>query len=624
MNKIYGLIILIVFFLLACNNKHTEERVEKNGSTNIDYHTLSNYQAISVNHLDLKLDVNFENKQLTGSAKWTLIKHDSSATKIIFDTYQLLVDSVLLNDTIVTTFHINKLDSILGQALIIDLKENTSTVTIYYKTTSHATALQWLSKEQTFNGTLPFLYTQSQSIYARSWLPCQDGPGIRYTYNATIKVPKGMIALMSAKNENKKNQEIYNFVMHKPIPAYLMALAVGDIDYRDISPRARIYAERTILDKAVNELADLETMIQTAENLYGKYDWERYDVLFMPLGFPFGGMENPMLTFSTPTILAGDKSLVNLIAHELAHSWSGNLVTNQTWSDFWLNESFTVYFERRISEALFGKDYAAMLWELGYQDLKNSVDHIFVGEKAPYSKLRLNLKGLDPDIGLSDIAYEKGAHLLLLIENKIGRPAMDSFLKGYFDEFKFKSINTTVFTNYIQSQLFTKYENLSKDIQFDEWINGTGLPNNCPRMAQSKFAIVDSIYNSFIQSNIIESNDLPKWSTTEWLHFLRKFKNNVTVDQLKYLDQKYKLNSNPNAEIAIVWYVLAIQANYEPALAPMHQFLSSVGRMKLLEPIYEALAQSPRYKNEAWDIYKKNQSQYHPLTQKSVEKFLPK
>jgi leukotriene-A4 hydrolase len=619
------LLLLLTCCYFGCNTVDEQPANIQTSNDNIDYHTQSNYEEVSVTHLDLNLAVNFEQKQLSGVAKWTLQKKLPKAAELILDTYHLLVDSVKLNDNENTTFKLAALDSILGQALHIAIKNNTTTVSVYYRTKEHATALQWLDARQTFNGKLPFLYTQSQSIYARSWIPCQDGPGIRFTYNASIQTPKGMLALMSASNQNVQSKDgIYNFVMQKPIPAYLMALAVGDITYKDISPRSRIYAESSILDKAVMELSDLEKMIQSAENLYGPYAWERYDVLFMPLGFPFGGMENPMLTFSTPTILAGDKSLVNLIAHELAHSWSGNLVTNQTWNDFWLNESFTVYFERRIAEALYGKEYADMLWELGYQDLKNSVDHIFVGDKAILSKLKLSLKGQDPDLGLSDIAYEKGAHLLLLIEQQIGRADMDQFLKTYFDQFKFKSINTQAFEAYMDTTLFKFHPNLAQAIQFDEWIDGIGLPNNCPRIVQHKFAKVDSIYHNFKQHTAIEKQEVSQWSTNEWLHFLRKFKKDVNVTQLAYLDSLFHITQMHNAEIATVWYVISIKAAYEPAMQPMHKFLASVGRMKFLEPIYEALGQSPKYKNEVWHIYNQNKSQYHPLTQKSVEYFLPK
>mgnify|MGYP000865081522 CR=1 FL=1 len=622
--KLSVLSVFVIVFLLACQS--LDKQVSQLSAVNEkkDPHTQSNYTQVRVTHLDLDLKVNFDNQILQGIASWKIEHVDSGATKLILDTYHLKIDSVTLNQSEQTLFKLNPLDTILGQALIIEIKPNTQSVQVYYSTTANATALQWLMPSQTSGKKHPFLFTQSESIYARSWIPCQDGPGIRFTYTAKVNTPKYLMPLMSAINPPKNNGTgHYYFEMSKPIPAYLMALAVGDIQSKVLSNRTTVYAEPLLLDKAAKEIEHIETMMQAAEQLYGAYEWGRYDVLFMPAGFPFGGMENPLLTFSTPTILAGDKSLVNLIAHELAHSWSGNLVTNATWNDFWLNESFTVYFERRIMEALNGKSYADMLWNLGYQDLKNSTDNIFVGDLQSLSKLRLDLSGKDPDLGLSDIAYEKGAHLLLLIEQKIGRAAMDVFLKKYFNAFAFKSITTSQFVSYVDSTLFKDHKQLSQQIAFDTWINDAGLPSNCPIVANEKFAKVNDVFSQFQATKQLDTVLLHQWSTYEWLHFLRQLKPNVQYDEMAYLDSLFHLTQKANAEVATVWFVLSVKAQYKPAFDKMHQFLNTVGRMKFLEPIYEAMSQSAIMKSKVWEIYNSNKSQYHPLTQKSVERFLP-
>ena len=586
-----------------------------------DDHTLSNAAYIDMQHLDLDIAVDMDKKQISGSAQWQ-INNKCKVKELVLDTYDLTVDTVLVDGKAVT-FKLDPKIKFLGCALHIPIDTNSRKVMITYKTGADARALQWLGAEQTHDKKFPFLYTQSESIYARSWIPCADGPGIRFTYNARVKAPKGLLALMSAENQFTKNDsDTYHFKMEIPIPAYLMALAVGDIAFKSIDARTGVFAEPGLIDKARAEFEDVGKMVTNAEQLYGPYRWGRYDVLVLPSGFPIGGMENPRLTFSTPTIIAGDRSLVSLIAHELAHSWSGNLVTNATWDDFWLNEGFTDYFERRITEQMLGASYSDMLWELGYQDLVENVNEL--GAKSKDTWLKLDLKGRDPDDGLTDIPYEKGSHFLKLIEISVGRERFDKFLKKYFDDHAFKTITTEAFLAYLDTCLIKGDSALKNKLTINDWVYGPGIPPNCPRVPQERFAKVDIERDRFL--NDVAPKDLvtSSWTTHEWLHFLRKMPPALSINQLHQLDQAFNFTKSGNSEIADLWFIMAVRGNYTVVYPQMEAFLSSVGRRKFLEPLYTEMMKTPKGQEMAKRLYDKYRKNYHPLAQESLDKMVLK
>lgn len=621
MNKsLFLLPLALAFTLSSCNNseeKQTTEKTTVKGNNEKDWHTLSNSDSVVVKHLSLDIQVDFDAKKIGGSAHWE-IDNLKKAQRIVFDSKDLVIDSIIMDDGSKAVYTVGKDDEILGSALQVPLKEANKSLTIYYKTGAHPIALQWLEPSQTFGKKMPFLYTQSESIYARSWIPCQDGPGIRYTYDARVKVPKGLMALMSAENPQQKSADgIYNFKMDKPVPAYLMALAVGDIAFKSIDERTGVYAEPVMLGKASKELEDLGTMVHTAEKLYGPYRWGRYDVLVLPSGFPIGGMENPKLTFSTPTILAGDKSLVNLIAHELAHNWSGNLVTNATWNDFWLNEGFTVYFERRITEATYDKDYVDMLWELGYQDMNTAVNDL--GKDSKDTWLKLDLKGRDPDIGLTDIAYEKGAAFLFLVEKTVGRDNMDKFLRGYFDAHAFQTITTEKFIIYLYDNLLKQNPEWQKKINLDAWVYAPGIPADCPRADNVRFKKAEEQGDLFVKGTTAGKLETKGWSTFEWMHFLRHLPADLSVDKMADLDKTFHFTHTGNSEIADLWFLKAIHTKYTPAYPAMKSFLYVTGRQKFLEPLYEAMMETPDGVVMAKEIYAKARLNYHPLAQKTID-----
>ncbi|MGD1840271.1 MAG: M1 family metallopeptidase [Thermonemataceae bacterium] len=585
-----------------------------------DIHSLAQPKRAKMTHLALDLKVDFDRKQLVGTAT-IYFDNETGANQLILDTKDLDIQQVLLDDSTKANYSLGEEVALLGRPLRIQVAPNTKKVTIAYTSSPKSAALQWLTPAQTAGGEQPFLFSQSQCILARTWIPCQDGPGMRFTYQARVEVPPHLMALMSAENPTEKNETgIYEFEMKQPIPAYLLALAVGDLAFQKIDERTGVYAEPATLEAAVQEFEEVGKMVEVAENLYGKYAWERYDILVLPPSFPFGGMENPRLTFATPTIIAGDKSLMSLVAHELAHSWSGNLVTNQTWNDFWLNEGFTVYFERRIVEALYGRDFAEMEALLGYQDLLETIEQ--KGKNNKDTKLLLDLRKRDPDEAVSDIAYEKGYFFLRLIEESIGREKFDRFLRKYFETFAFESMNTQRFINYLEKEIIKDDEVLAKKINYKDWIYGTGLPQNCPKVTSKRFTQVDAQLQLWKETQSTDSLNTADWSTQEWLHFIRQLPVQMDIEQMKQLDEAYEFTASGNTEIQAAWYVHAIEHQYEAAYEAIENFLINIGRRKFMPPMYSALVKTEEVRTLAKDIYAKARPNYHYVAVNTLDEIV--
>ncbi|MFZ7113744.1 MAG: M1 family metallopeptidase [Bacteroidota bacterium] len=588
-----------------------------------DPHSYARANESKVTHLNLNLTVDFEKKILHGKAVLT-IQSEAGANQIHLDTKDLNIEKVTSgNSDAPAKFTFGKEEKYLGKELIIDIDSGTKFITIHYATSPDAAALQWLSPQQTAGKKQPFLFTQSQAILARTWVPIQDSPGIRFTYEATVQVPKQLMAAMSAENPQQKNDSgIYHFTMPKPIPAYLLALAVGDFVFKPLDSRTGVYAEQVTIDKAIHEFSDLPQMVNAAEKLYGEYAWGRYDLIVLPPSFPFGGMENPMLTFATPTIIAGDRSLTTLVAHELAHSWSGNLVTNATWDDFWMNEGFTVYFELRIMEALYGKDFSDMQCLLGLEDLKATIEEL--GATSADTHLKLNLAGRDPDDGMNDIAYEKGHFLLLLIEKTIGRDKFDAFLKNYFHRHAFGTITTEQFIEEYNSELIKGNTELAQKINIEEWIYKPGLPANCPTVTSAKFDAVAKEAEQWINGQNAGQLKTSGYSTFEWLRFLALLPEKVSLDRMKDLDSTFHFTSTGNSEILFAWLEKSIFSNYEPAFPTLRIFLNDVGRRKFVKPLFAAMIKTESGKKMAQSIYSTARENYHSITQITIDSLLSK
>lgn len=622
----YLLSLSVLLFTFGCSNSSTNgdktadksysktETMEKYAD---DVHSYAEPNKVAVTHLDLDIEVDMKNHIVKGSASYDLER--TSGDTLILDIRDLEIKKVVempgeapLNYKIREGWE-------FGDALLIALNDSTKRVKITYETSPEAAALLWMAPEQTLGKTAPFMFSQGEAILTRSWIPIQDTPAIRLTYTARVKVPEGLMVVMSAENPTEVDPDgVYTFKMEQPIAPYLMAIAVGDLEYQSLGERSGVYAEPAMIDRAAYEFADVEKMIAAAEELYGPYRWGQYDLLILPPSFPFGGMENPRLTFVTPTVIVGDRSLTALVAHELAHSWSGNLVTNATWADFWLNEGFTVYFERRIMESIYGSDYADMLAELGFQDLKNTLDDL--GWDSPDTRLHLDLKGRNPDDGMTDIAYEKGYLFLKWLEQKVGREKFDAFLREYFDSHAFETMTTEAFVSYLDSTLL---KGMDPRPDVEAWIYSPGLPEGYPTVDSKLFNAVDTILANWTDGSI-NTSEIPSdsWTTHEWLHFLRGLPDSIGIQKMADLDKRYDLTNSKNSEIADEWYLLAIKNDYQVAFPAMAQFLKRVGRRKFLTPLYTELAKTDAHKKWALDVYEEARENYHIIAVRTIDEVL--
>ncbi|MBS1534113.1 MAG: leukotriene A4 hydrolase C-terminal domain-containing protein [Bacteroidetes bacterium] len=616
MKKIYflGLILLLV----ACQKK--ENDVTKNADSAKDTHTFSNPESAVVKHLDLDIKVDFETQTISGKASWT-IDNLSKGNEIILDENTLNIQKVTLgDDEKATAFKLGEEVKYHGKPLIIQIEPTTTKVNIYYTTTKDAVALQWLTPAQTADQKHPFLFSQGESIWSRTWIPCQDSPAVRYTYNAKVTVPKDLMAVMSAVNPQQKNDTgVYTFKQDKAIPSYLMAIAVGDMGFKSIDQRTGVYAEKSVLDKAAWEFGELGKMVTAAEKLFGPYRWGRYDVLVLPPSFPYGGMENPNLTFLTPGVIAGDRSLTSLLAHELGHSWSGNLVTNATWNDVWLNEGFTTYVEHRIGEAIFGVQEAKMQDVLSRKTLADNMQDY--GPNNPATQLKVNVDGQNADESLSDIPYEKGYAFLQTVENVVGRKAFDQFITEYFNAHAFQSITTEDFLKYFNDHLIKGNKELANKIKAETWIYKPGIPSNIITPVSEDFNAIDQIQKTWRQTGVKGLSAKIK-STNEKQHFIDYLPSDITQKEMTAIDQEFNFTQGGNFVIKRQWFVQAIKHQYKPAYLAIEKFMISTSRTGSLQTLYKEMVKTPDGKTWAKQIFEKAKSGYHLTTVQDLQKTL--
>jgi aminopeptidase N len=589
----------------------------------LDPHSYADDTQPATAHLTLAARLDFAAHVLHGDA--ILAFRVPGEGPLDLDTRDLTIDAVTDDHGRALDHVLHAADPVLGARLTVTLPPGTAAVRVRYRTSAAASALQWLAPAQTAGGVHPFLFSQCQAIHARSVVPLQDTPRLRITYDAALTIPRALTAVMAAAARGRIDDGAIataHFVMPQPIPPYLLAFAVGDLASRDLSPRARVWAEPAMLDRAAHEFAEVEAMIGAAEALFGPYDWERFDLLTMPPSFPYGGMENPRLTFLTPTVIVGDRSLTAVVAHELAHSWTGNLVTNANAEHFWLNEGFTVYAERRIVEALEGTELAQLHDALGRRELDDALARFAATPEL--TKLRTNLAGLDPDATYSTIPYEKGYFFLRAIEAAVGRPAFDRWLRVYLTDFRFGAITTDDVLEHLARHL----PGVLGRVDAATWVDGPGLPPTALAPRSARLDAIEAI------TGVPSIEVAARWTPLEWQLYLAARLSELAdpatpsptprIDAAfcRALDAAHHLTARDNHEILVDWLTLALRAGDHDVLPRVDQVLATVGRMKYLRPLYGALLTDPRTREHARALYARHKATYHPIAQQLVETLL--
>lgn len=568
--------------------------------------------------LRLKFGVDFTAKRINGEV--VLEFGEAISGPLDLDTKGLEIAAVQVPGHGPIPWALGEPDAILGSRLRLDLPPGTREVAVSYRTGAEAMALQWLDAEQTEGKVAPYLFSQCQQIHARTLVPCQDTPLARIAYQAEVTVPEGLTAVMSAGPEGDEptgdGRHVFRFSMPQPIPSYLLALAVGRLESRDLSPRARVWAEPELVEAAAWEFAGVEDMIVKAEALFGTYPWDRYDMLVLPPSFPYGGMENPRMTFLTPTLLAGDRSLVDVVAHELAHSWTGNLVTNASMEHFWLNEGFTVWAERRILRILHGDDAAALGWAMGQKALEDSLARF---KNEPHlTVLRMHLEGIDPDDAFSSIPYEKGARLVAALERQVGEERFLTFLRDYMAAFRFTSITTEQFCAFVETQL----PGALQAVHATAYLDKPGLPASAPQFHSVQLDTLTVLAESWVDGGRPSAHQMATWKPSELLVYLQKLPRQLKQVDCAWLDEHFQLMGRGNHEILVEWLTLAAAADYEPAFPRIREVLLRVGRMKYLRPLYSALGQHTRTRTLAREVFAAASPGYHGLSRRVVQSVL--
>ncbi|MEP4053015.1 MAG: M1 family metallopeptidase [Litorimonas sp.] len=586
-----------------------------------DKFTYANYQDVVVKHAALDLDVDFDRKVLDGAVTLRFERLQEGAQTLTLDTKDLLIKAVALETKdgwVPTEYSLADADPVLGSAMNIAIGSEATQLRIIYQTSPSAEGLQWLTPAQTAGKEKPYLFSQAQALYARTMLPVQDTPAVRLTYEASLRVPDGLLPLMSASQDGQDAEGNWTFSMPQPIPSYLIAIAVGDIKFKAINDTIGVYAEQYILDASAEEFAETPEMEIANTELYGPYRWGRYDLIVLPPSFPYGGMENPRLSFMTPTLIAGDKSLTNVVAHELAHSWSGNLVTNSNWRDAWLNEGFTSYVENRVMEELYGKDRAIMEQVLDMDGMKRAISQ---AKRPELTHLKLPDDMTHPDDAFTLVSYIKGANFLFFLEDRFGRDAFDPFLKSYFNAYAFDSITTEDFLGFMDANLRNKYPDAVTDAEINAWVYGPGLPDTARTPQSDAFSKVAALAKRWYVGDM-KATELPteNWSTHEWLFFLNGLPE-LTQAQFIELDSTFALTGTQNAETAFAWYMQAIKSGYEPAMPALEDFLMTVGRGKFIYRLYGALKDNGQAEM-ANRIFAEAKAGYHPIAQRRISDIL--
>lgn len=595
------------------------QAIKQDFDLNKDYHSYANTEQVKVTHFDLYLAINFATKQLSGSVELSLQSQVAqNFTQVILDTRALTIEKIEDETGNPLEYLLSENDDILGQKLTVSTPLSNKKIKISYQTSEFAEGLQWLTPRQTLGKVHPYLFSQSQPINARSWIPLQDSPKARVTFNATISAPEGLRVVMSADNKAESPLEgSFTFNMPQPIPTHLLAIACGDLAFKSIGKQSGIYTEPAMLEAAAKEFEDTEKMIEVAESILGPYRWGRYDMIVLPPSFPFGGMENPRLAFMTPTLIAGDKSLVSTVAHELAHSWTGNLVSNATWRDLWLNEGFTTYFTNRIVETIYGKEMAELEVVLEYGRLAEES----LTMPVELQTVTANVQEGDPNDAFDRFTYDKASMFVHDLERRLGRDVFDKFLFTYIEHFAFKAITTEDFVKYAKQTLLKDHSDKITEAELLEWVYGIQMPEWFTEPSSDSLDKVKLAQAQFLSGVDMAELSTQGWTVHHWQFFLTTLPTKLSIEKLTAIDARFNFTQSTNAEIAFAWFMVAIRNHYVAALPAIEQYLESIGRGKFVRPLYSEL-KSAGYHDKANEIYQKSRAGYHPSIISQLDKIM--
>ena len=567
-----------------------------------------------IRHIDFHIKVNFDERVFDVEATYQM--REPISGELTLDSYRIDLKDAKAGSRALT-WEFDPEDDTLGQRLQLKGLENDSSFTLFFRTSPEARALQWMNASQTKGGKHPFLFSQCQAIHARSIFPCQDTPSVRFTYSAEVEVPSALRAVMAA--EQAKGQERsghFVFKMPQPVPSYLFAIAVGDLVFRELGPRTGIYAEPEMIEAAAWEFAGTETTLHEAEKLFGPYMWSRYDLLVLPPSFPYGGMENPRLTFLTPTSILGTRGQTSLITHELAHAWTGNLITNATWQDFWLNEGWTTYAESRITEILEGKDAQELQSIYADKQMLELMERI--GMESPKTCLKLPDGEKDADSFTTAVAYQKGRNFLRECEMAVGRERFDAFIQKYMKSFLFQSLSTEGFLDFLKAELPDVFEK----VNVQKWIYAPGMPEEWQKTQSRLYDEVEKALEDYKQGKRPSKEQVKGWHRYQIMSFLQGLPKSIPVEDCKYFEDILELEKKNDDAFFSGFYAIAIESGYQEVWSRVEKFMGTIGRMLYVKPVMRAMIAADWSKDKARPLFESVKDRHHQITVHAMEELL--
>ena len=618
-----------------------------------DINTYSNFQEIIQKEVELDVSIDFDNKSMFGTVKTKYEIINKSLENIILDLHGPEILSVfLINedfekvDLDYKIYDKNEDKEALGTPLVINLlslkeKDNKEyenvfnkkeiIISIDFKTNENCNGIQYLTKEQTRTKEYPFMFTQCEAILCRTLFPIQDTPSVKSIYKVKTSISPPLTFLFggilkSHYYDSSSQKKINYYEQNIPIPSYLVAFVAGELEYAKISKRCGVWTEKGLSSLAAKEFIDAEKYIEIAENyLNHPYEWKVYNILVLPFSFPFGGMENPNLTFVTPALLAGDRSMSNVIGHEISHSWTGNLVTNKNWKNFWVNEGFTKFMERKLDKILLGEEMSKLESIVGNNSLISAIK--MYGEDSHFTSLSPDFSGIDPDDGFSTVPYEKGYQFLCYLEERVGEDNFKEIMGKYIEKYKYKSVDWTDFKSVYEEYVNNKYEGrnarkILNVIDWNKWVTEKGFPTYKMEFKSKYIEEVDNLINKFINKENIENarKIFKEWHTNVKLVFLEKIlKNLENFDESIILEIKKELNlvEEYNDDVKAIWYEITLEKGMKEEIENIMNFLKTHGRLKYLKPLYISWIKLDF--NNAKTFFDENKIVYHPIARRIIQ-----